>query len=254
MHVIQVGSQWGVECEVQTVGIGVTFQSCADVVGVQFDAYIVPTCCFCRQFGIGERGVDSVLGVHERYLSCLYAQSVHLERLERQCERRTVLFCRVGRADEHVEVVLAVRRDKEVHLCTGQSGFVDVQVLIRQELAHIHCGNHMFGFHNSVVLRSLHRVDEQQSVGAQSEARESGEECQIDFTNLVLAGNELCCGLPGDRCQPCRREHYVHCNACHKYDSQHNAQQRPTDDLQGFFHFVSTTLVKLYFQFSLPFS
>ena len=84
VHVIQIGSERGVECEVQTVGIGIPFQACADVVGVQFDAYIVPTSRFCRQFGVGERGVDSVLGVHERYLSCLYAQSVHLERLERQ--------------------------------------------------------------------------------------------------------------------------------------------------------------------------
>ena len=65
------------------------------------------------------------------------------------------------------------------------------------ELHHIDRCHKTRSCHYGVILRTGFRVDEQQTVCAQSEAGESGEEGQVHFSYLVLAGDELCSRLTG---------------------------------------------------------
>ena len=89
-----------------------------------------------------------------------------------------------------------------------------------EKLRYIYCCHEMFRLHHSVVLCSLFGIDEQQSVGTETETRKGGEESQIDLSYLILAGNELIRSLTGNGCQTFGREDDVH-----RDTSDHNHRQ-----------------------------
>ena len=102
----------------------------------------------------------------------------------------------------------------------------------------------MFRFNDRVVPAAGHRIDQQQPVRPQTEAREGGEESQIDLSYLVFTGDEFVRSLAGNRCQTLRREDHVHSDRGYRHYGYHDTQKRPTYDFECAFHCFSTILVK----------
>ena len=120
-----------------------------------------------------------------------------------------------------------------------------MEVPMVQKLHHIH-RSHQFGRgYNGIVLRSRFGVDDQQSVGAKSETRESREESEVHRPYLMLGSDEPVRCLAGNRRKTLGGENHVaYDSGCYHY-RQHDTQKRPPYDLESAFHFVVTTLVKL---------
>ena len=254
VHLVEVGCYGSVERKMQLVGVGLAFELCTHVVGIKSKKHIVPRCSTCRKCCSTYRGINCILGIHKGDGVGLQAQTIDLQFVERQLKRSGIFFHRIGRGNEHCEVVLSVRIDEEVHRRTVEDSFVDVKILVLEKLLHIDCCHQMFGLHNRVVLRSLHRIDEQQTVRPQSEAREGREERQVHLAYLILTGDELTGCLACYRRQFGGSEHHVHRDASNSHHSQQQTAYSPTDDFQCAFHLVSASLVKLNLIFSRSFS
>ena len=217
----------------QIISILLAFEARADILCFQSDEHVIPTLRFRTQFGLAQRSLYGIFGIHKSDSVRLDTQPVHTQFVERQGESGGVyLLHRVGRSDEcPAQVGRAVLGDVEIDGSIIENSLVNMQVLMVQKLRYIHGCQEMFRLHDGVVLCSLFRIDEQQSVGTETETREGGEEGQIDLSYLILAGNELIRSLTGNGCQTFGREDDVHRDTSDRNDRQHNAQQRPTDNL-----------------------
>ena len=209
----------------QTIRIGLAFETCAHIFGIQCEQHVIPTLRFGTQFGLAQRSLDSIFGIHKSDCVCFDMQSVHTQFIEWQGERCGIhLLHRVGRSDECTcQVRRAVRCDVEINLRIVQYGFMHMQVAMVEKLRHIHCGCEVLCLYDGVVLCTGFGIEQQQSISTQTETREGGEECQVHLSYLIRTGNEFVCCLAGDRCQACRREDNIHRNACNRHHRQHQA-------------------------------
>ena len=237
MHGVQVRRHRCIQAHMQTIGIPAPLERGAYILCIKGEVHVLPTVCIGAQFRSSEGGGDGVLVVHEGDIIRLQPQSVHLQSVKGQREGGGVLFRSVRRGDEGPgEVGSAVRGDVEIDTCVLQHGLVHMQVPPVEELHHIHRGSEVACSHDRVILRAGFGVDDQQSVSAQPEAREGGEEGEVHLPYLMLARDELVRRLAGDRCQALRREDDITSDRSRDNDHQHDPQERPANDFQCTFH------------------
>ena len=246
MHGVEVHRHRCVNLHAQRVGISLSLERRTYILRVQRKEHILPTICLHSEVRLSQRRSDRIFVVQESDIVGFDTQPVHLQFIERQRESGGVLLRRVRRSDKHIgQVGRTVRSNIEIDECVIQYRLVHMQIPMVQKLHHIHRSHQRRRSHNSIVLRTGFGIDDQQSVGAQTEAGKGREEGQIHRSYLMLGGNKPVRYIAGDRGQTLRREdHVAHDRHCNHY-GQHDTQKRPAYDLERTFHFVVTTLVKL---------
>ena len=238
----------------EVIGIGFTLHTGTNVLGIQGHQHIVPTLHFGTQFGCSKCSLDVVFFIDQIDGFCQYAQSVYTEGIKRQSESCGILY-RVRRSHKNIgQVGRPVFGNEEMDRSILQNSLMDMEIVVIDKLHHIDRRHEMVRLYDRIILRSGFGIDQQQTVGTQTETGEGGEEGQLHFSYLMFTGDILRGSLPCDRCQMGRCKNGIHYDTHNRDDRHHDAKQRPTNDFKGFFHPYSFALVKVYFQSLLSFS
>ena len=197
----------------------------------------LPACQY--KIGIIQRCSDCILVVHKGQCAGVYYQVlVPTDGFQLPSRDRILLFRRsILRQCEHIKIGGTVRRNEHIRCSLVEAKTLNKNVAFNsiQQFD----GSYQFGHgQEGVVLCAFLGIDQQNILDRQSEIRESGEESQIDFADLVLAGYVLRSRLPGNRRQTLGREDDVDSHANDYHYRQHQPQKRPSYDLECAFHSV----------------